>query len=351
MLIIDGAAGEGGGQILRTALALAMCVGEPVRMVNIRARRARPGLRRQHLTAVQAAVALSRGQVAGAEIGSQEILFTPGPVAPGEYRFAIGTAGSTTLVFQTLLPVLLTAAAPSRLILEGGTHNPLAPPFEFLQQAFLPLINRLGPRVEVRLERCGFYPAGGGRWLADIQPCERLQPLQLADRGAVLARKAIAICADLPEHIPRRELQTVAERLSWSDEELEARILSPGSGPGNCLHLVIQSQYVTEVFTGFGERGVRAETVAERTVQRLQRYLAADVPVAEHLADQLLLPMALAGGGEFVTLPPSPHALTNMAVIRQFLAVNFTVEALTPARWRVRVSQAPTACGTQPERN
>ena len=340
MLIIDGAAGEGGGQILRTALALAMCVGEPVRIVNIRARRARPGLRRQHLTAVQAAAQLAKGHVEGAEIGSREIIFTPGAVAPGEYRFAIGTAGSTTLVFQTLLPVLLTAAAPSRLILEGGTHNPLAPPFEFLQQAFLPLINRLGPRVEVRLERCGFYPAGGGRWLADIQPCERLQPLQLADRGAVLARKAIAICADLPEHIARRELQTVAERLRWSDQELEARILPPGSGPGNCLHLVIQSQHVTEVFTGFGERGVRAETVAERTVQRLQRYLAADVPVAEHLADQLLLPLALAGGGEFVTLPPSPHAVTNMAVIRRFLAVNFTVEALTPARWRVRVSRA-----------
>ncbi|HJW27948.1 MAG TPA: RNA 3'-terminal phosphate cyclase, partial [Saprospiraceae bacterium] len=146
----------------------------------------------------------------------------PGPVQPGEYTITIGTAGSTSLVFQTLLPALLTAAAPSRLILEGGTHNPLAPTFEFIQQAFLPLINRMGPRVEARLERYGFYPAGGGRWSAEIQPCRRLQPLTLCERGAVLECQAQALLARLPDHIAQRELQTVAALLDWEPASLKA---------------------------------------------------------------------------------------------------------------------------------
>lgn len=336
MLTIDGSLGEGGGQILRTALSLSLCTGQPIQLIQIRSHRTKPGLRRQHLTAVQAAVQLSGGQVEGAAVGSQELRFYPGPVTPGEYTFAIGTAGSTGLVFQTLLPALLTASAPSRLILEGGTHNPLAPAFEFIQQAFLPLIKRMGPQLEARLERYGFYPAGGGRWVADIRPCEQLQPLQLTERGAILKCQAQALRSRLPEPITQRELQTVAALLSWKKEALEA-VEVPSPGPGNCLNLIVRSEHVTEVFTGFGQRGVSAEQVARKTVAQVQRYLTAGIPVGEYLADQLLLPLALAGAGEFVTLRPSRHTLTNMTVIQWFLPVIFENQALAEDVWRVRV--------------
>jgi RNA 3'-terminal phosphate cyclase (ATP) len=337
MLTIDGSLGEGGGQILRTALSLSLCTGQAIQLTQIRSHRAKPGLRRQHLTAVQAAAQLSGGQIEGAAVGSQELRFYPGPIRPGEYTFAIGTAGSTGLVFQTLLPALLTAPAPSRLILEGGTHNPLAPAFEFIQQAFLPLINRLGPRVEARLERYGFYPDGGGRWVADITPCEHLQPLLLTERGAILKCQAQALRSRLPEHIAQRELRTVAALLSW--KTLEAvEVLSPG--PGNCLNLIVCSEHVTEVFTGFGQRGVSAEQVARETVAQVQRYLTAGIPVGEHLADQLLLPLALAGAGEFITLRPSRHTLTNMTIIQQLLPVVFESQELAEDVWRIR-AQAP----------
>src|SRR5437867_958993 len=163
MLLIDGSQGEGGGQILRTALGLSLVTGTPIRIEKIRAGRAKPGLLRQHLTAVNAATAIGAVDVEGATLGSQELTFRPGTVKPGEYRFAVGTAGSTGLVLQTVLPPLLTAPGPSTLTLEGGTHNPTAPPFDFLARAFLPLISRMGPSATARLERPGFYPAGGGQ--------------------------------------------------------------------------------------------------------------------------------------------------------------------------------------------
>ena len=163
MLTIDGSAGEGGGQILRSTLALSLCTGTPVRITGIRAKRDRPGLMRQHLTALRAAAEVGRAEVSGAELGSREVAFHPRGAAPGEYAFNVGSAGSATLVLQTVLPALLSASAPSDLLLEGGTHNPLAPPFEFLDRAFLPLIARMGPRVSATLEARGFYPAGGGR--------------------------------------------------------------------------------------------------------------------------------------------------------------------------------------------
>ncbi|MFO1432746.1 MAG: RNA 3'-terminal phosphate cyclase [Candidatus Competibacteraceae bacterium] len=337
LLTIDGAYGEGGGQMVRTALSLALCTGRPIRVSPIRPRRAKPGLRQQHLTAVQAAVQVSSGYAKGAAVGSLELEFYPGPVRPGEYTVSIGTAGSTSLVFQTLLPALLTAAAPSRLILEGGTHNPQAPTFDFLQQTFLPLINRMGPRVEARLETYGFYPAGGGRWLADIQPCQRLHPLTLGERGRLLECQAQALLARLPHHIAQRELQTVAALLAWEPASLRTVAVS-AFGPGNCLNLILRSEGVTEIVTGFGRRGVRAEQVAIEAAEPVRRYLAAGVPVGEHLADQLLLPLALAGGGEFLTLRPSRHTLTNQMVIQQCLPVTVEMTPLAEDRWRIRVS-------------
>ncbi|HZL36037.1 MAG TPA: RNA 3'-terminal phosphate cyclase [Tepidisphaeraceae bacterium] len=198
LILIDGSQGEGGGQILRSALALSMLTGKPFRIENIRANRNKPGLMRQHLTAVNAAAAVCSANVSGAAIGSRELAFEPGAVRAGEYTFSVGSAGSTTLVLQTVLPPLLVAAGRSTLALEGGTHNIHAPPVDFLEYAFLPLVNRMGPRVSVTLERAGFYPAGGGRILAAIEPAEKLSPISILERGEIHHRMAKAICAGLP---------------------------------------------------------------------------------------------------------------------------------------------------------
>src|SRR5262245_60469773 len=207
MHTIDGSRGEGGGQILRTSLALSMITGTPVRIVNIRARRAKPGLMRQHLTAVQAAAGVSKARVEGAAVGSREIVFTPSTVTPGNHHFSIGTAGSTTLILQTVLPALILASGPSHLVLEGGTHNPMAPPFEFLDRAFLPLLRRMGPAVDVTLERAGFYPAGGGRLSVTVQPVGHLQGFDLLERGDLRNQRGIVLLANLPAHIADRELR------------------------------------------------------------------------------------------------------------------------------------------------
>ena len=321
MISVDGSLGEGGGQILRSALALSMVTGRAFRIVNIRAGRARPGLLRQHLTCVRAACAVSGGEAAGAELGSGELTFVPGAVRSGDYSFSIGTAGSTTLVLQTVLPALMTAGGASAVELCGGTHNTHAPSVHFLQHAFLPVLERMGPRVRVVLERHGFYPAGGGRVRVEIEPAGRLRPIELHEGGAVTARRAVATVAGLPWSVGRRELDVVAERLGWGEESLRLERVSDDAGPGNTLSVEVRRGGVTEVFTGFGERGVSAERVAGRTVGEVRRYLAADVPVWRHLADQLMLPMALARGGSFTTGALTEHARTNAAVIESFLDV------------------------------
>ncbi len=339
MLRIDGSEGEGGGQVLRTSLALSMVTGTPVRIDRIRARRAKPGLMRQHLTAVLAAAKVSQARVEGAEVGSTSLVFTPGPVTPGvpgDYRFAVGTAGSVTLVLQTVLPALLTASGPSTLKLEGGTHNPLAPPFEFLDRVFLPLVRRMGPRVEARLERSGFYPAGGGHFEVTIEPVPALAGIELLERGEIRRRQGTVILARLPRGIADREVQHLAQQTGWDPSCFEIREVD-SLGPGNAVLLELESDSVTEVFTGFGEIGVRAEGVAERAVQEMRRYLKAGVPVGEHLADQLLLPLALAGSGAFTTVPLSLHALTQIELIPRFLDVRIEVEREARERCLVRV--------------
>ena len=214
MICIDGSFGEGGGQILRTALSLSLSTGTPFRIQNIRAGRERPGLLRQHLTAVLAASEIGEAQVEGAVLGSTEVTFTPATVRSGEFHFAVGTAGSGTLVFQTILPALMRAAAPTRVVIEGGTHNFAAPPFDFLDRTFLPLIARMGPRVSVKLERYGFYPAGGGRFVAEIEPCRSLTPIYLGVRGEIRSKRVRAIVANLSRRIAEREIENVASMLS-----------------------------------------------------------------------------------------------------------------------------------------
>ena len=315
---IDGAQGEGGGQILRTSLALSLVTGRPFRIERIRASRPKPGLLRQHLTAVNAACAISGAQVAGADLGSSVLEFTPSRVRGGEYRLAVGTAGSATLVLQAVLPALLLADAPTRLSLEGGTHNPFAPPFDFLAKSFVPLIRRMGAVVELSLETHGFYPAGGGRFVATVQPCRALTPLTLLDRGEVSVR-ARGLVASLPNKIAKREVSFVRQRLGLERTQCVIESIDTSVGPGNVVFVEIASAQVTEVITGFGIKGVTAEEVASRACDEAAAYLSAGVPVGTHLADQLLLPMALAGGGLFRTQTPSAHTMTNAEVIGRFL--------------------------------
>jgi RNA 3'-terminal phosphate cyclase (ATP) len=338
MLEIDGSSGEGGGQILRTSLALSLVTGTPFQIDNIRANRKKPGLRHQHLAAVNAAAQVGLAEVTGHSLGSTRLTFAPQTVQPGHYHFAVGTAGSSTLVFQTVLPALMLAKASSYLTVQGGTHNPMAPTFDFLQDVFLPLIRRMGPNVESTLERPGFYPAGGGKFSATITPVERLSPIVLDTRGPVTRRIARALVARLPAHIGNRELQTVRDLGRWKPQELYLHEVPHAIGPGNVLTLIIESQHVTEVFTGFGKRGVPAEKVARRALADMQEYLDADVPVGRYLADQLLLPMALAGGGRFRTLEPTQHTVTNLAVLRKFLSITAICRQCDQHTWEILVS-------------
>jgi RNA 3'-terminal phosphate cyclase (ATP) len=329
-IMIDGSRGEGGGQIVRSSLALSMLTGKPVTIENMRARREKPGLRPQQLTAVQAAASLCGAEISGAVVGASTLHFRPGPVKPGPYRFNVGTAGSTTLVLQTVLPPLFVADAKSEIILEGGTHNPGAPIFEFLQSAYLPLINRMGPRVIVELERPGFYPAGGGRMIVSVEPQPVLRGFTLLERGETIETTVQAIVANLPQHIAIREVDRIIQELRWSPEN-GSNLRVDAYGPGNAVWAKIKSQHVTEVFASYGRLGVRAEQVADEVVGQVSSYLSTAAAVGPYLADQLLLPLGisawqsvssgLAGGGSFSTGPLTGHATTHIDILRQFLEI------------------------------
>ena len=318
MLDLDGSEGEGGGQILRSSLSLAIVTQQPFRIANIRANRRNPGLLRQHLTAVKAAAKICDASLEGAELGSRTLVFRPGALHAGDFSFDIGTAGSCTLVLQTVLPPLLMAAAPSEVRVSGGTHNPAAPPFEFLQRTYLPLLERMGARVGLDLVSFGFYPRGGGEIRAHISPAAKLGALTLTERGAATHSFAESYVAGLPASIATRELDVIGRRLGWTREQLHLRPLPNDIGPGNALTITLGYENVTEVFTGFGERGVRAEDVARAVADEALAYRSATAPVGEHLADQLLLPLALGAGGTFIAITASGHLRSNADVVQRF---------------------------------
>ncbi len=294
---------------------------------------------RQHLTAVRAAAEVCGAETVGAELHSRQLTFRPGEVQPGVYHFDIGTAGSATLVLQTVLPALMAARGPSQLVLSGGTHNIHAPPYDFLAKAFLPLLARIGPQVLATLVRPGFYPAGGGEAVFDIRPVDQFQPLELIDGGQVVRRHATATVSHLPRHIAERELAAVCRNLGLTEDETTIEeVRSPG--PGNTVVVEIQREHVTEVFTGFGQRGVPAERVAEGVAREATGYLKSGVPVGEHLADQLLLPLALAGAGRFRTSEPTLHTTTNVATIREFLHTDFQIEEVDSKVFELSVTQS-----------
>jgi RNA 3'-terminal phosphate cyclase (ATP) len=342
-MIIDGSQGEGGGQVLRTALTLSILTQQNIELINIRAGRKKTGLLRQHLTCVLAAQEICEATTEGVEPGSTRIRFSPGKVKAGNFHYAIGTAGSTVLVCQTILPVLALAKGSSTITFEGGTHNGMSPSLSFLEQSFLPVLKSMGVNCEVQTSALGFYPAGGGKWQISIEPTKALKPINLTDAGCDFAKDSKncslnALVSLLPESIGQREVATAKKILDWQDASSQVQeVVTPG--PGNSFQLSINSKTHSSVFEVVGELGVSAERIAKRAAGRVNKYTYAQAAVEEHLADQLLLLIALAGGGSFTTTKPSLHTTTNVDVIKQLLGKEILLKQLTDTLWSVSLEQ------------
>ncbi len=318
MIQIDGSQGEGGGQVLRTALALSVVTGQGFVLSRVRAGRAKPGLLRQHLTGLRAAADICGAQVEGDSLGSTRVAFHPGPARAGEYRFAVGSAGSASLVLQTVLPPLLLLDQPSTVTVSGGTHNSAAPPFHFLQAAFAPHVG-----VELELLKWGFYPAGGGELRARVQPSRK--PIDLVTRGPIRELHGHAAISAISHRIGHGALGVFKHQLGLERDQIHFHQAPNPQGPGFACWIEARYDGGAEVFTAFGEKR-NTEAVADRALEEFRAWEALDVPVSEHLADQLLIPLALFGG-RFRTGPLSLHARTNMEIIRLFLPVRFEVGA------------------------
>jgi RNA 3'-terminal phosphate cyclase (ATP) len=336
MIKIDGTSGEGGGQILRTSLGLSLITGKPFQINKIRAKRKKSGLLRQHLTAVRAAIQIGRAESSGDEICSSELKFIPKTIYPGKYNFAIGSAGSCSLVLQAVLPALLTANSPSVITVKGGSHNPYAPPFDFLKKTFLPLLNQMGAKLSLSMDSYGFYPAGGGQITLHIEPVPELKPLELTEFGDISKKHVNILLSGLPVHIGNREMQTIKNRLNLKESELSITQVD-SHGPGNVLTAVLKTKHLTETFTGFGRKGISAERVARELCKAVNTYLENRVPVGIYLADQLLIPLALAGSGKFHTAKPSLHTITNARVIEKFLPVNININQISNKKWEIEI--------------
>jgi RNA 3'-terminal phosphate cyclase (ATP) len=337
MITIDGSEGEGGGQVLRNACALSLVTGEPFVVENVRGGREKPGLMRQHLTAIEAACAIGGAECEGLAIGSTRIAFRPGRVTAGAYSFSVGTAGSTGLVLQTVLLPLALADAPSRLVLEGGTHAAMAPPFEFLARTFLPLIERMGPKVTARLVRHGFYPRGGGRIEIDIEPAP-LRRIACLDRGAPTGHAGQALVASLPGEIAVRLNKAARKQLpGWDDGDFAIRELPADQGPGAVLLLEAAFEHVTEVVSAFGKLGVTAEKLGQTAGKRMAGYLASRAFAGPYLQDQLLLPFALAGGGAFTSVKLSEHTRTAARIVARFTGRTIRVSSATGGEQLIEV--------------
>ena len=318
-IILDGSRGEGGGQILRSALALSMATGKPFRIHRIRAGRKKPGLMRQHLTCVKAAARVCTAQVDGAELGSLALSFRPGPIVPGRYSFSVGSAGSSTLVFQTLMPALITTGGHFELTLEGGTHNPAAPTLDFVDRVYLAALRRMGVMASVGVERRGFFPIGGGKWSVAIAPAGSLRPFHVPERGAKLGQTAKVLWNRIPLQDPERARAHLSSRLGWDAGDIETEEAAESPGPGNVIFAELRYAHITEMVTAFNPFGASPEAVCDGMMVDVRRYQEQGGPVGWRLADQLLLPMALGAGGTFRTMPLSKHTLTNIETIGLFL--------------------------------
>ncbi|WP_010113322.1 RNA 3'-terminal phosphate cyclase [Acinetobacter sp. P8-3-8] len=321
---IDGSQGEGGGQILRTALSLSMLTGIPFELVNIRAGRKKPGLMRQHLVCVQASQRISNAIVQGAELHSQKLYFQPQQVQTGKYDFQIGSAGSTILVLQTLLPVLMMQNEASQITIHGGTHNPMAPTADFIEHCFLPTIQKLGIQVDFQCERAGFFPIGAGQINAIIHPWVEKQKFSVLNKGKLLEINAFAAALNIQPNIADRELEVLNNKLSLTQRK---RLNFQGISQGNTAFVVLNYEHHQQVFSALGEMKKSAEKVAHDLAKDVQSYLNIDAVVDEYLADQLLLPLALGQGGEFTAQVISEHTKTQAEMIQKFLNCKIVFEA------------------------
>jgi RNA 3'-phosphate cyclase len=322
MIDIDGSFGEGGGQILRSSLALSLITGKPFHLRNIRARRKpKPGLQPQHLASVRAAASIGAAKITGASIGSGVLTFEPGPVAPGRFRFPIGTAGATGLVLHTVyLPLLWQAAGPSEVVFEGGTHVSNSPCFDFLDLTWRSYLEKLGLRIRLEMKRPGFYPRGGGQVVAHIQPSSTIQPLNLTKCPPITKAVGFSAVAGLPEHVAKRQGRRAVERLLRAGIDAEIELREWEGGPGSVLGITFEEAPIRTSFFALGERGKPAEAVADDAADQAIAFVQAGAPVDEHSADQLVLPLALAKGpSEFRVHSVTRHLTTNIAVIKMFI--------------------------------
>jgi RNA 3'-terminal phosphate cyclase (ATP) len=348
MIEIDGSLGEGGGQVLRTSLALSALTGEGIHLKRIRAGRPNPGLRPQHLTAVRAAAAICSAHVDGAELESQRLTFVPGGAArAGRYAFDVaqvagqGSAGSVGLVLQAVLLPLAAAGGTSHLILRGGTHVPWAPSVDYLQSVFLPTVARMGVTAEVTLDEWGFYPVGKGQARARIEgrPGPSVRPLDLSERGGVARVWGRAVAANLPSHIAQRMANRARNVLAAAGLNADLQALRVrGAGPGAGIFLSVAYEHVLAGFTAYGKKGLPSERVAEAACEGLLAHHRSGAAADPHLADQLVLPMALAEGRSGMTVSSvTDHLMTNLEVIQTFLPVEVLVEGPVGGPGRVTI--------------
>jgi len=333
-VFVDGSMGEGGGQILRTSLALACITGRNLHIENIRAARRKPGLAKQHLICVRAACEICGGKCEGAAIGSQVLDFQPGHIHGGDYSFDIGSAGSATLVIQTILPALFLADLPSRVTVTGGTHNPWAPPYNFLAETFLPAIRTAGFDADCKLVRHGFFPAGGGKIYLNVRPRQQnpKQTINFCEPPENIQIHARIYTAKLPAHIAQRQkkLLSLSKLKFQSIEHIE---VTDSNGPGNCImiRLVAASSAAwgwvnPTVFTAFGQKGKPSEKVVDEVVSLAEDFLPSGAAVDRFSADQLLIYMAISKTGCYTTNSLTTHLTTNIETIKKFLPVDFTIE-------------------------
>ena len=318
---LDGRAGEGGGQILRTALALSALSGRAFRIRDIRAGREKPGLKRQHLAAVRAVADICAARTDGAELGSTELSFAPGKPRGGSYRFDVGSAGSAVLVAQTVLPVLLRADVPAEVVVTGGTHVQFAPTWEFFAESFLPQVRAMGARVEAECEAVGFYPAGGGIVRLRTEPFRDAdaRPFLLEETGPLRRARVCAVVSGIPLAIAEAEAAILEEKFPQLALERDVRkVDSPG--PGNAVWVALEHERVTALASEIGAYDLSRKTVAHRVMNAVRKYVKTGAPVGAHLSDQLAVPIvAFAAEARYVKGKDTPHETTNWDVVRAFV--------------------------------
>ena len=325
LIEIDGSYGEGGGQILRTALAFSAILKRPFTIHHIRSKRKNPGLQAQHLAAVEALSRITEAQTEGVKFGSQKITFIPRKILPGDYQFEVRTAGSVTLLLQAVFLPLCLANEKSRLTLVGGTHVPWSPSFHYLSEVFLPTLQWMGVSAKAIIEKWGFYPKGGGKIQLEIHPAHELKPVSLVERGLLKKIRGISASSNLPKHVAERQKEQTLNRIRRElkiDAEIAIQQDVSSNGPGSFLFLLAEYEKIFAGFSSLGARGKLAEKVADEAVDSLKDYMESDGCIDPHLADQIIPFMAMAkGNSSFTTTQMTEHLLSNLWVIAHFLEV------------------------------